>query len=195
MALIALVVVVVLALVAVAVAYVLLLEGKLTIDTGWGRRVRPLGPRTLTIGAPRDVVFGLIAVPYLDPRPPRALRDKVEVVERAEGMVLAAHRTRTGRLTTVTLEAVAFEPPQEVSFNLVRGPVPYVRERFVLRELDDGTATELAYEGELGTDGWALGAWWGTVVAARWEAVVAVAMEELKVAAEAEAARRDRRDG
>ena len=75
--------------------------------------------------------------------PPREIRDKVEVIERGDGMVLAAHRTRSGPLTTVTLESVTFVPPEEIRFHLVRGPVPHVEERFALRELEGGSATEL----------------------------------------------------
>jgi hypothetical protein len=32
--------------------YYLLVTGKLTLDTGWGRRVRPLGPFGVEIAAP-----------------------------------------------------------------------------------------------------------------------------------------------
>lgn len=66
----------------------------------------------------------------------------------------------------------------------MRGPVPFVVEQFVLRELEGGTLTELEYTGELGTDGWALGAAWGARVARRWEDVVARSLAELKSAAE-----------
>ena len=52
-------------------------------------------------------------------------------------------------------------------FRLVRGPVPHVVEQFRLEEADGGT--ELGYSGELGTDLWALGRWWGAGVARRWE--------------------------
>lgn len=180
-------------LVAVTAMYGLVVTGRLTIDTGWGRRVRPLGPQTVMIEAPRALVLELVGVPYLAERPPRALRDKVEVVDRGEGMVLAAHKTNSGKFTTVTMETVVFAPPEEIRFRLVRGPVPYVTERFLLREAHAGTTTELLYEGELGTDGWALGAWWGNVVGARWERAVAGSLEELRAAAEAQARRGERR--
>jgi hypothetical protein len=103
-------------------------------------------------------------------------------------MVLAAHRTRSRRFTTVTVETVTFDEPERIGFLLVRGPVPYVRESFVLRELDGGT--ELRYEGELGADGWALGSWWARVVAARWEAAVAASLSTLTASAATMAARR-----
>jgi hypothetical protein len=37
-----------------AVGYRLVVGGELTLDTGLGRRIRPLGPLTFTIAAPRD---------------------------------------------------------------------------------------------------------------------------------------------
>ena len=37
----------------------------LTLDLGVGRRVRPLGPIRLQIAAPPEIVFDVIAAPYL----------------------------------------------------------------------------------------------------------------------------------
>jgi hypothetical protein len=131
--------------------------------------MRPLGPFTWQIAAPREVVFDVIASPYFD-RTPRALERKLRVLERGENMVLAEHFTPVGPVVTTTVETVRFEPPERVHFRLVRGPVPYVLEQFVLRDVDGGTGLE--YRGELGTDFWALGRWWGGVVASRWEETV-----------------------
>lgn len=155
---------------ALAGVYSLLVRGALTIDLGVGRRIRPLGPQRVTIAAPREVVFDVIAGPYR--RTPRAMRHKLEVLERADDLVLAAHHTALSfgqRATTV--ETVRFEPPHRFSFRLVRGPVPHVVETFELTATDHG-ATELLYSGELGTDLWALGALWGRLVAASWERTV-----------------------
>ena len=66
---------------AAAVAYGLLVRGRLTIDVDIGRSLRPLGPLTLRIDAPRDVVFDVISAPYLG-RTPRALERKLRVLER-----------------------------------------------------------------------------------------------------------------
>lgn len=172
------------ALVTVFGGLVLLASGRVTLDVGVGRRVRPLGPQIVRIQAPRDLVFDLIAVPYLAANPPRALRDKVEVLERSPDMVLAAHRTPVGGRTAVTVETVSFDRPTRVGFRLVRGPVPHVVERFDLLETDGGDATLLEYVGEMGTDGWALGAWWGRIVAARWEQTVARSLQELTASAQ-----------
>src|ERR687896_1776015 len=135
----------------------------LTLDIGVGRRIRPLGPITLEIAAPPEVVFDVIAGPYLG-RTPRALRGKLEVIERGADLVLAAHFTPVAPgLKVTTVETVRFERPQRVSFRLVKGPVPHVVERYELRASEGGTAFE--YRGELGTDLWALGSIWGAVVA------------------------------
>jgi Polyketide cyclase / dehydrase and lipid transport len=159
----------------------LLARGALTIDLGVGRTLRPLGPLTWQIEAPPEVVFEVISAPYLG-RTPRALESKLRVLEQGADMVLAEHFTQIGRLVATTLETVRFEPPQRVSFRLVRGPVPHVTEQFLLRATDAGA--ELEYSGELGTDLWALGRWWGDRVARRWEATVRSSIDAVKAEAE-----------
>lgn len=154
-----------------------------------GRRLRRLGPQVVRIAAPRELVFDQIAVPYLSAHPPRELREKIEIQERGADSVVAAHRTRVGRFTVVTVERVTFERPERVDFRLLRGPVPFVSERFLLRAADSGTATELAYEGELGTDLWVLGRVWGAIVARYWERTVASSLASLKRSAETMAVR------
>ena len=149
---------------------------------GWvGRRIRVLGPRTWTIAAPREAVFDVLAAAYQE-KTTRALRGKVEVWERGSDMVLAAHHTTIrGRMTT-TVETVRFERAERIGFRLVRGPVPHVSESFVLREVEG--ATELAWEGKLGTDFGALGGWWGARVAHSWEVAVASSVQAAAIEAE-----------
>src|SRR5262245_66250962 len=107
-------------------------SGELTLDTGVGRTVRPLGPIIVVIGAPREMVFDVIAAPYLG-RTPRAMAGEITVLERGADMVLAAHRTRVGeRLVATTVETVRFTAPATVDFRLVRGPVPHVVAQFTL---------------------------------------------------------------
>jgi hypothetical protein len=169
--------------------YLGLVSGALPLDVGVGRRTRALGPQVVDIQAPREVVFDVVAQPYLGPAT-RAMREKVRVLEQASDMVLAAHSTPVadGRLTAVTVETVRFSRPGRVDFRLVRGPVPYVVESFVLSEHDAGT--RLVYEGELGTDLWALGQRWGSLVAARWESTVAASLASVKEEAERRAVHR-----
>jgi Polyketide cyclase / dehydrase and lipid transport len=170
----------------VAVIFALLARGSVTVDLGIGRSFLPLGPLTIQIAAPRELVFDIIAAPYLR-RTPRALESKLHVVERGQDMVLAAHFTQVGGFVATTLETVRFEPPSRIHFRLVRGPVPYVVEQFLLDET--AGRTELEYRGELGTDLWALGRWWGERVARRWEAAVRASLESVKTEAERRAAR------
>ncbi len=166
--------------------YRLVARGQLTLDTGVGRRIRPLGPVDFTIAAPREVVFDVIATPYLG-RTPRALQDELSVWERSSDMVLAAHFTEVGCGTTTTLETVRFERPERIGFRVVRGPVPHVVESFVLHE--DPPGTRLRWEGELGTDFWAAGEWWGCRVARQWERAVSRSVAAVTAEAERLAAR------
>jgi len=166
-----------------AAAYVGLVTGAMPVDLGVGRRVCALGPLSVDIAAPRELVFELLAQPYLDPRPPKALRDKVQVLERGTDMVLAQHRTPLrGGLVARTVETVRFTRPERIDFRLVRGPVPHVVEQFRLSV--NSVGTRLDYDGELGTDLWSAGQWWGQRVALQWEAVVAASFDAVKAEAE-----------
>ena len=167
--------------------WALIVRGSLAPDLGVGRRHRPLGPLTFRIAASREIVFDVVSGPYLG-RTPRALGEKLEVLERGEDVVLAAHHTRAYGLTATTVETVRFEPPERVHFRLVRGPVPHVLETFELRERDG--ETELEYTGELGTDLWLLGSLWAAAVARTWEATVAASLDAVRAEAERRAARR-----
>jgi hypothetical protein len=167
-------------------AYLGLVTGAVAVDLRIGRRVRPLGPQVFDIAAPRDLVFDIIAEPYLG-RATRAQQEKIRVLERGTDMVLAAHRTPLrGRLVAQTVETVRFTRPEHVGFRLVRGPVPHVLERFTLAEHDGGTL--LTYTGEIGADGWGPGSRWAGLVARRWEAVVAASLASVKTEAERRAA-------
>jgi hypothetical protein len=163
--------------------YYLVVTGKLTIDTGWGRRVRPLGPIEVEIAAPVTTVFDVIAAPYLG-RTPRAMSGKLQVRQRGTDMVLAEHFTPVhhGRLTAATLETVVFDRPHRIAFALVRGPVPHLTEEFALTEHDGRTT--LDYSGELGTDLGAAGRWWADRVAAAWEAAVRSSFTGIRAEAE-----------
>jgi hypothetical protein len=169
-----------------AAGYGLAVSGGLTVDTGLGRRTRPLGPLTFAIAAPRTTVFDVIASPYLE-RTPRAIAGEIEVLERGSDMVLAAHRTPIGwGIVATTIETVRFDRPETVAFRLLRGPVPHVVERFTLH--DDAGSTRLDYTGELGTDFWRVGRWWGDRVAGTWEATVRDSLGRVRAEAERRAA-------
>jgi hypothetical protein len=167
---------------AAAAGYLGLITGAVPLDLGIGRRSRPLGPQQVDIAAPREVVFDVIAQPYLG-RPTHAMADKVRVLERGADLVLAAHRTPIrGRLVATTVETVKFHRRDRVSFRLVRGPVPHVSEEF---RLDDNAGrTRLIYRGEMAADLWRVGQWWASVVARHWEATVAGSLAAVKDEAE-----------
>lgn len=171
-----------------ATGYLLVVRGALTLDLGLGRRKRPLGPMRVSIAAPRDTVFDVIAGPYLT-KTPRAMRAKLDVLERGSDMALAAHFTSVACLTVTTVETIRFKRPALIAFRLLRGPVPHLTETFELHETDDGT--ELEYRGELGTDLWRLGSWWGALVAGAWERAVAQSISGIGAEAERRAGVRD----
>jgi Polyketide cyclase / dehydrase and lipid transport len=174
----------------VAGGYALLVRGSLTLDLGIGRRLRRLGPATEWIAAPPEIVFDVIAGPYLG-RTPRAMQHKLRVLERGADMVVAEHFGKAGPLTVTTVEAVRFERPNRVSFRVLRGPVPHILETYELEPNAEGT--RFTYSGEMGTDLWALGRWWGDQVAPPWESVVARSIGEIKAEAERRAAPRGSR--
>jgi hypothetical protein len=167
---------------AAGAAYVLIVRGALTLDLGVGRRTRALGPLHASIAARPDIVFDVIAGPYLG-RTPKAMESKLRVLERGTDLVLAAHYTPLpAGLVATTVETVRFERPHRIDFRLVRGPVPQVIETFELRSVGDGT--EFVYSGELGTDLWGAGSWWGDRVAARWERAVEQSIASVKTESE-----------
>lgn len=165
--------------IAAGAGYIGLINGALPVDLNIGRRVRRLRPLTIDIAADRELVFDIIAQPYLG-RTTRAMAEKVQVLERGTDMVLAAHRTPIRRgLTAVTVETVRFTRPTRVDFRLVRGPVPHVVETFELT----GNTT-LTYTGEIGADLWSLGEAWSHRVGRQWEHVVAASFAAIKTEAE-----------
>lgn len=177
---------------AAGTGYTLTVQGKLTLDTGIGRRLRPLGCPPVEVAAPRDVVFDVLSAPYAE-RQSRAMAEKVQVLERGTDLVLAEHRTavRAGLVAT-TVETVRFARPVRMEFRLLRGPVPYVVEAFDLEAMDTGGSaprTRVTYTGELGTDFWAAGAWWGEQVAGAWESAVVASLAAAKAEAERRSAR------
>jgi hypothetical protein len=171
-----------------AAAYRGLVTGRVTLDLGIGRRTRPLGPIVVDIAAPREDVYAATTAPYAERRP-RAMAEKVRILERTDHMVLAAHYTPVGkRLTAVTVETVTFDPPHRIGFRLVRGPVPLVSESFELEPTSTGT--RITYTGELATDlGW-LGERWGDLVTRSWVHAVQTSLGAIKTESERRAAGR-----
>jgi hypothetical protein len=170
----------------IAGMFLLLAMGRLHLDLGWGRSFHELGPITITIAAPRELVFEIIAAPYLGQGPGGS---DIEVVARSDRLVVAAHHTKVHFYTAHTMEVIDFEPPTRVGFRHLTGPVPYAVEEFALEEAGEGT--ELRYAGELGIDFFVLGRiaarYW---VRPQWERVVADHLDDLRQRAERVASRR-----
>lgn len=172
---------------AAAGLYVLVARGAVTIDLGIGREVHPMRGIKLDIAAPPETVFDIVAAPYLR-RTPRAMAEKLEVWERGSDMALAAHFTPVSfGMRTTTVETVRFTRPERIDFRLLRGPVPHVRETFELHPTESGT--ELEYRGEMGTDLWALGRWWGRAVSGHWARTVEASLTGIRAEAERRAGR------
>ncbi len=171
-------------------AFLLMAMGRLHLDLGWGRSMCELGPIKISIAAPRELVFEIIAAPYLGRAPARS---GVEVLARSSELVVAAHHTPVHFYTSRTVEAVDFEPPNRVGFRHLTGPVPHAVEEFTLDDADG--ETELRYSGELGIDFFVLGR-----IAARhwvrpqWEGVVREHLEDVKERAEQRASRQRSRE-
>lgn len=162
--------------------YLGLVTGRLALDLNIGRRTRPLGPISVDIAATPETVYAAATAPYAERRT-RAMSEKVTILERAPGMVLAAHHTPVSkRLTAITIETVAFEPPNRISFRLVRGPVPLVTEVFDIEPTTEGT--RLTYAGVMGTDLGRLGERWGDLVARSWIAAVEASLITIRAESE-----------
>jgi hypothetical protein len=171
-------------------AFALLAMGRLNLDLGWGRSLHELGPITMRIAAPRELVFEVISAPYLG----RASGgSEIEVLARDERLVVAAHYTRVHFYTARTVEAVEFEPPRRVGFRHLTGPVPHAVEWFTLDAV--GEETEVRYDGELGIDYFVVGRIAGRRwVRPQWERTVRAHLEDVKQRAEQRAERRRGRE-
>jgi hypothetical protein len=168
--------------------FLALAMGRLHLDLGLGRTIHQLGPITVTIRAPRELVFEIITAPYLG----RSSTPGIEVLARSQTLVVARHHTRVHFYTAQTTEAIDFTPPTRVGFRHLSGPVPHALEEFALDETDAGT--ELRYSGELGIDFFILGRLAGRYwVRPQWERVVSAHIEDLQHRAEARAAFRSAR--
>jgi uncharacterized protein YndB with AHSA1/START domain len=174
----------------VAVMFLLLAMGRLHLDLGWGRSLHELGPITVRIAAPPELVFEVISAPYLG-RAPRG--SGIEVLAGDDALVVAAHHTKVHFYTARTVEVVEFEPPTGVGFRHLTGPVPHAVEEFALEDVDG--ATELRYVGEIGIDFFLLGRLAGRHwVRPQWERAVREHLDAVKDHAEQRSARRRARD-
>jgi hypothetical protein len=171
-------------------SFLLLAMGRMHLDLGWGRSLHELGPITMRIAAPRDMVFEMISAPYLGRAPEDA---EIDVIARDRSLVVAAHLTKVHFYEARTVEAVEFEPPARVVFRHLTGPVPQAVEEFALEA--NGEGTELRYSGEVGIDFFLLGRLAGRYwVRKQWEAAVREHLDDLTRRAEDKARHRRARN-
>jgi len=179
-------------IVMVAGGFLALAMGRLHLDLGWGRSRHPLGPLTVRMEAPRDLVYEILSAPYAG----RAKDESIELLAGDGSVVVAAHLTKVHFYEARTVEAIELEPPTRIGFRHLTGPVPEAVEEFRLETA--GGVAEVHYEGTLGIDFF----WLGRVAGRRWvvpqwNRVVADHLEEVKAKAEQRAERareRERRE-
>jgi hypothetical protein len=169
----------------VASGFLLLAMGRLHLDLGWGRSLHELGPISVRIEAPRELVFGILGAPYLG----RASGgSEIELIARDGSLAVAAHYTRVHFYTARTVEVIELDVPGRIGFRHLTGPVPHAVEWFELTRANG--ATELHYGGELGIDF----SWLGRIAGRRWvrpqwESTVRAHMEDVRHRAEQRAER------
>ena len=162
--------------------YLGLVTGALTVDLGIGRRTRPLGPIEVTIAASRRLVYDAATAPYAA-RTTRVMAEKVTVLERGDGMVLAAHRTPVGgRLVATTVETVAFDPPERIGFRFFAdpsrmSPSPSTSPSSTKTPPGSTKASSAPTCGPSGSTP-------GDLVAGAWEATVQASLDSIKAEAE-----------
>lgn len=147
-----------------------------------------LTPRTVPVKAHRELVYQMVSTIGRGKLPGSSTMSS-KLISRNGDTLIAEFYTKVGRLTVTTLEEVKLKPPERVSYRWLKGPVRYVSEEFIFREVDGG-GTELSYTGEFDLKIPIFGSIVGRLfIKPRFERLVAEHMEEIKEAAEARAAR------
>lgn len=170
---------------ATVAGFLALATGCLHLDLGWGRSRHRLGPLTVPIEAPPQLVFEILSAIYLR----RARDPAIDVIAGDETVVVAAHLTRVHFYEAKTVEVIELQPPTRMTFRHLTGPVPEAFEEFRLE--GEGGRTELIYEGELGIDFFLLGRIAGKRwVVPQWTRAVSGHLDRVKEKAEQRASRR-----
>ena len=82
------------------------------------------------------------------------------------------------------LGCIDFCAGRSVECDATRGPSAWHVHSARVRIQPRDSGTDFAYTGELGTDLWRLGTWWGDRVAPSWEQTVATSLEGVRTEAE-----------
>ncbi len=142
----------------------------------------------MIMNAPRQMVFEMMTA-FGKGRLQGKNEESAKVICQDGNGMIVEFRTKSGSRTYTTLEQVTLDPPESIGFYHLKGPLDYVKERFILKEVEGGT--ELTHEGEFE---WKsipiLGPLVGHLYVKRaFEKLMVRHMEELKQAIEARAAR------
>ena len=149
-----------------------------------------LAEPTAHFKAPRPLVFQMLSAIGKGTLP-GAQGESSKVLERDGDTIIAEFMTPSGKRTYRTVEEVQLYPPERITFRHLEGPLVFSEEEFNLTEQDAGT--ELRYKGKMECRvPWMPGIGWLIAmlyVRPKYNKVIREHMKDLKVAAEARAAR------
>ncbi|MYC06509.1 MAG: SRPBCC family protein [Chloroflexi bacterium] len=149
----------------------------------------PLRPHTVSIAAPRELVFQMLSH-FGRGRLPGDSNESSRVIEQDGDRLMVEFVSETPVGTYTTIEEVRLYPPERITFNHLSGPLRYVSEEFTLEEVD-ARHTDLTHSGEFVWRDVPLYGWLGGILYIRpvFERTMVKHMAQIKQAAEARAAR------
>ena len=149
-----------------------------------------LAESTAHIKAPRPLVFQMLSAIGKGTMPGNQ-GGSSKVLERDGDTIIAEFLTPSGKRTYRTVEEVQLYPPERITFRHLEGPLAFSEEELNLTEQNAGT--KLHYEGKMECRvpwmpgiGWLIAMFY---VRLKYNNVIREHMKDLKVAAEARAAR------
>lgn len=149
----------------------------------------PLRPHTVSITAPRKLVFQMMSH-FGRGRLPGDNNESSKVLEHEDNHLVVEFTTKTPVGTYTTVEEVRLYSPERITFKHLSGPLRYAREEFALEEVDE-RHTDLTHSGEFVWHDTPLYGWLGGILYIRpvFERTMLKHMAQIKQAAEARAAR------
>lgn len=115
------------------------MQGRIPFDVGLGRSVIRLEPRSVHVRARRPMLFGMLTALGKGGATGVRERDRVEVLEKTDELIVAEWWTDTGRGVTRSVEAIRLYPEERITFRHLRGSFPAANEEFRLEEVETGT--------------------------------------------------------
>lgn len=149
----------------------------------------PLRPHTVSINAPRELVFQMLSY-FGRGKPFGNNSESSRIIKRDGNRLTVEFVTETEVGTYTTVEEVRLYPPKRITFRHMSGPLRYASEEFTLEEVD-ARCTNLTHSGEFVWRDMPLFGWLGGVLYIRplFERAMVKHMAQIKQAAEARAAR------